>query len=103
QYPHRIHEVCAEKFPETAEPQPELLAHHYTEAGLIAQAIPCWQRAGQQASDRSANVEAISHFPTGIELLKTLPETPEHTQEALALYIGLGSALWMTKGHAAPE
>ena len=76
QYHQRIAQVLAEQFPETAETQPELLAHHYTEAGLIEQAIPYWQRAGQHASDRSANVEAISHFTTGIELLKTLPETP---------------------------
>jgi class 3 adenylate cyclase/predicted ATPase/energy-coupling factor transporter ATP-binding protein EcfA2 len=103
QYHQRIAQVLAEQFPETAETQPELLAHHYTEAGLIAQAIPCWQRAGQQASDRSANVEAITHFTTGIELLKTLPETPERIQHALSLYIGLGTALWLTKGHAAPE
>jgi predicted ATPase len=99
----RIAQVLAAHFPETAETQPELLAHHYTEAGLIAQAIPCWQRAGQQARDRSANVEAINHFTTGIELLKTLPETPEHTQEALALYMGLGTALQRAKGLAAPE
>src|SRR5262249_21195668 len=45
----------------------------------------------------------ISHFTLGIELLKTLPETPEHTQQALALHIALGAALLMTKGQAAPE
>ena len=67
------------------------------------QAVAYWQRAGQQASDRSAHLEAISHVTTGIELLKTLPETPEHTQQALTLYIALGAALLMTKGHAAPE
>ncbi len=71
--------------------------------GLHEQAIGYWQRAGQQASDRSANLEAISHFTTGIELLKTLPETPERTQQALALYIALGAALQMAKGQAAPE
>ena len=65
-----------EQFPETEETQPELLAHHYTEAGLIAQAIPYWQRAGQRATQRSANVEAISHLTTGLELLKILPDTP---------------------------
>jgi predicted ATPase len=48
-------------------------------------------------------MEAISHFTTGIELLQTLPETPEQTQQALTLYIGLGTALRMTKGQAAPE
>jgi predicted ATPase len=95
--------VLVERFPETAETQPELLAHHYTEAGLAEQAIPYWQRAGQQASDRSANVEAISHFTTAMALLQTLPETLERTQHAVTLYIGLGTALRMTKGHAAPE
>ena len=92
-----------ERFPETVETQPELLAHHYTEAGLTEQAIAYWQRAGQHASDRSAYLEAISHLTTGIELLKTLPETPEHTQQALTLYIGLGAALRVTKGFGAPE
>ena len=103
QYHQRIAQVLEARFPESCETQPELLAHHYTEAGLAEQAIGYWQRAGQQASDRSANLEAISHFTTGIELLKTLPETPERTQQALTLHIALGAALQMTKGHAAPE
>jgi predicted ATPase len=62
-----------------------------------------WQRAGQQASDRSAHLEAISHCTTGIELLQTLPETTAHTQQALTLHIALGTALLVTKGLAAPE
>jgi predicted ATPase len=103
QYHQRIAQVLEAQFPGTVTIQPELLAHHYTEAGLSAQAVPYWQRAGQQASDRSANLEAISHCTTGIELLKTLPETPEHTQYAVALYIALGAALLVAKGHAAPE
>ena len=103
QYHQRIAQVLEAHFPESGETQPELLAHHYTEAGLAEQAIGYWQRAGQQASDRSAYLEAISHLTTGLELLKTLPETPEHTQQALTLYIALGAALHITKGHAAPE
>jgi len=103
QYHQRIAQVLEAQFLETVETQPELLAHHYTEAGLIAQAVPYWQRAGQQASDRSAHLEAVSHFTTGLELLKTLPETPEHTQHSLTLHIALGTALLMTKGQAAPE
>jgi class 3 adenylate cyclase/predicted ATPase len=103
QYHQRIAQVVEERFPERCETQPELLAHHYTEAGLAEQAIGYWQRAGQQASDRSANVEAISHFTTGIELLQTLPETRERTQHAVTLYIALGAALQMTKGQGAPE
>jgi predicted ATPase len=103
QYHQRIAQVLEARFPETVETQPELLAHHYTQAGLTEQAVVYWQRAGQHASDRSAHLEAISHFTTGIELLTTLPETPEHTQHALTLYIALGAALQMAKGLAAPE
>src|SRR5262249_19474952 len=61
------------------------------------------QRAGQQASDRSANLEAASHFTTGIGLLTTLPATPARTQHAVTLHIALGAALQMAKGLAAPE
>ena len=103
QYHQRIGQMLEELFPETVAAQPELLAHHCTEAGLIAQAVGYWQRAGHQASDRSAYLEAISHCTTGLELLKTLPETPEHTQQALTLHIALGVALLMTKGPGAPE
>ena len=103
QHHQHIAHVLEERFPKTAATQPELLAHHYTEAGLTEQAIAYWQRAGQHASDRSAYLEAISHLTTGIALLKTLPETPEHTQQALTLYIGLGAALRVTKGFGAPE
>jgi predicted ATPase len=103
QYHQRIAQVVEERFPELCKTQPELLAQHYTEAGLAEQAIGYWRQAGQQASDRSANVEAISHFTTGIELLQTLPETLERTQQALTLHVALGAVLQMTKGFAAPE
>src|SRR4029453_17565097 len=98
-----IAQVFEAQFPALAETQPELVAQHYAAAGCTEQAVHYWQRAGEQASDRSANLEAISHFTLGIELLKTLPETPEHTQQALTLHIALGAALLMTKGQAAPE
>jgi predicted ATPase len=103
QYHQQIAQVLEAQFPDICETQPERLAHHYTEAGLIEQAILYWQQAGQRASDRSAHLEAISHFTTGVELLKTLPETPDRTQHALTLYNGLGAALQMVKGFTAPE
>src|SRR3989475_5247577 len=62
QYHQRIAQVLEARFPETVETQPELLAHHYTDASFIEQAFPYWQRAGQRAIQRSANVEAISHL-----------------------------------------
>jgi predicted ATPase len=103
QYHEDIAQALAERFPETAETQPELLAHHYTEAGLGAQAIPYWQQAGRRVLERSAHVEAISHLTKGLEVLKTLPDTPERTQQELDLQTLLGSALMATKGYAAPE
>ncbi|HEV8718494.1 MAG TPA: adenylate/guanylate cyclase domain-containing protein [Candidatus Binatia bacterium] len=103
QYHRQIAQVLEAQFPETTENQQELLAQHYTEAGLSAQAIPYWHRAGQRASQRSANVEAISHLTTGLELLQTLSDTPERAQQELTLQIAVGTPLMATKGFAAPE
>jgi predicted ATPase/class 3 adenylate cyclase len=103
QYHQQIAQVLEARFPGLVETHPELVAQHYTAAGCAEQAVRYWQQAGQHASDRSANVEAISHFSAGIELLKSLPETLTHTQHAVTLHIALGAALQIAKGHAAPE
>ena len=103
QYHERIAQVLEERFPEVAETQPALLAQHYTEAERNAQAIPYWQRAGQRAVERSADVEAISHLTQGLEMLKTLPNTPARTRQELELQLALGSVLRMVKGHTAPD
>jgi transcriptional regulator with AAA-type ATPase domain/predicted ATPase len=103
QYHQQIAQVVEEQFPEIAATQPEWLAHHYTAAGLGAQAIPYWQRAGQGAIRRSANLEAFRHLTTGLALLARLPETPVRAQQELDLQIALGPALVATKGYAAPE
>jgi class 3 adenylate cyclase/energy-coupling factor transporter ATP-binding protein EcfA2 len=102
-YHQRIAHVLEAQFPATVAQQPELLAHHYTEAGFMAQAVSYWQRAGQIAIERSANIEAIRHLTTGLEVLKTLPTTPEHIQRELALHISLAVPLASTKGWAVPE
>jgi predicted ATPase len=99
----QIAQVLEARFPALVETQPELVAQHYTAAGCTEPAVVYWQRAGQQASDRSAYLEAINHLTTGIEMLKSLPETPAYTQQALTLHISLGAALQMAKGMAAPE
>jgi class 3 adenylate cyclase/tetratricopeptide (TPR) repeat protein len=103
QYHQRSAQVLAAQFPELVETQPELLAHHYTEAGLTEQAIPYWQRAGQQALQRSANPEAVQHLTRGLEFLATLPETPTRVQQELDLQVALGPALVATKGFSALE
>jgi class 3 adenylate cyclase/predicted ATPase/energy-coupling factor transporter ATP-binding protein EcfA2 len=102
-YHHRIVQVLEAQFPATVDQQPELLAHHYTEAGLTEKAVHYWYQAGQRASERSAHVEAISHLRTGLALLQTLPETPERTQREVDILIALGASLLATKGYAAPE
>ena len=103
QYHQHIAQALAAHFPETAETQPELLAHHYTEAGLQAQALPYWHQAGQRAIARSAYAEARQHLTTGLEVLVTVPETPARHQHELDLLTALARVLGVTKGQAAPE
>ena len=69
QYHRRVAQVPEERFPETVEAQPELVAHHYTEAGFKQQAIDFWQQAGQIAKGRSSNAEAVNHLAKGLGLL----------------------------------
>jgi tetratricopeptide (TPR) repeat protein len=90
--------VLEEQYPEVSDNQPELLAHHYAEAGLLDKSIAYYQRAGERANERSANREAISHLTKGLELLATLSDTPEHASRELALQLALGSPLIATKG-----
>ena len=96
-------QVMEQQFPETVATHPELVAHHYTEASLAAQAIPYWQQAGQNAAQQFAHVEAISHFNRGIELLLTLPEDIERIQNELAFQIPLGLSLITTRGYNVQE
>jgi predicted ATPase len=102
-YHERIVQVLTARFSETAETQPELVAHHATAAGWSAQAIASWQRAGEMALARSAHVEATTHFRRGLELLLTLPETSARAQTELVLQRALSTSLLLTRGFAAPE
>ena len=99
----QIAQVLEARFPALVETQPELVAQHYTAAGCTEQAVRLLA-AGGPTRQRPLGPSG-SHQPltTGIELLTTLPETPERTQHAVTLYIALGAALQMAKGHAAPE
>jgi class 3 adenylate cyclase/tetratricopeptide (TPR) repeat protein len=103
QFHQRIAQVLEVRFPDTAEAQPELVAHHFTEAGLHAQVVGYWHKAGQRAIERSAHVEAIAHLTKGLEALKALPDTPQRAQHELTLHLALGAPLQATRGYAAPE
>lgn len=98
----RIARVMEKQFPEIRETQPELLAHHYTEAGVAEEAAGCWQRAAQRAIERSAYVEAIHHLDTALQLHESLPATPQTVRRELLLRTSYGLALTATKGYAAP-
>ena len=99
----RIARILEQRFPDIVETQPQLLAHHYTEASLGAQAIPYWQRAGERANERAAHAEAISYFTKGLELLKAAPDTSECLQRKLSLYTLLGRTLKDVRGYGDPE
>jgi predicted ATPase len=103
QYHQRIAQRLEAQWPETVVTEPELAAHHYTAAGLSVPAVTYWQRAGQRALQRSACVEAINHLTMALELLTTLPDTPERRHQELEVYTTLGPALIATKGYAAPD
>ncbi|MFP2933123.1 AAA family ATPase, partial [Pyxidicoccus sp. 3LG] len=103
QYHRRIARVLAEQFPEVAEAQPELLAWHYTESGQVEAALRWWARAGELASSRSANVEALSHLRQALELLRTLPPSRERSGQELKLLIALEWSLMQVQGYHSPE
>ena len=99
----RIAQVLEREFPETIKTEPELLALHYTGAGLTNAAIIYWRKAAERALQRSANVEAAHHFGQGLALLDALPQSGERDQQELDLQTHLGATLTTVKGFAAPE
>jgi len=103
----RLHQQVAEvmeaRFTHLVETQPELLAEHFTEAGIIEKAIGYCLRAGMRSRDRFAHVEAISHLTKGLKLLETLEASPERDTRELELLGPLGTAYIASRGYAAPE
>jgi predicted ATPase len=104
QYYHRqVAELLESRFPDTVEAHPELVAHHFTDAGCFDQAVGYWRRAGELASKRSANLETIAHCTKGLACVKALPESPDLARQELALQVTIGVPLVATKGYGAPE
>src|SRR5262249_6187258 len=96
-----IADALEQRLPEVAQTQPETLAHHLTEAGLIEKAIGYWLRAGKGAALRSANLEAIAHLERGIELTGRLPAGERTDRFELDLQLVLGPCLIAAHGPAA--
>jgi class 3 adenylate cyclase/predicted ATPase len=98
----RIAETLESQFAEIAERQPELLARHCTEAGLIEKAVGLWGKAGQRSLERSALVEAVAQLAGALQVA-TLPSTPALRHEQIMLQAALIAPLMHVKGYAAPE
>ncbi len=99
----RIAETLESDFAEIAENQPELLARHCTEAGLIEKAAGLWGKAGQRSLERSALVEAIAQLGRALDQIATLPATPALRQEEIKLQVALLNPILNIKGYAARE
>jgi predicted ATPase len=99
----QIADALEAHFPELMESQPELLAQHYAEAGLVEKSVAYWGRAGQRSAARSSMTEAAAQFQEGLEGLALLPDTPERQRRELEFYSALGAVLNAAKGAAAPE
>jgi class 3 adenylate cyclase/predicted ATPase len=98
----RVAQVLEEQWPETAETQPELLAQHCAQAGLVERAVAHYARAAERAAARSAMAEVIAQLTKGLELLKSLPDAAPRWRQELELQIARGRALMVTQGYAAP-
>ena len=91
------------RFPDRVAREPELLAHHFTEACQIERAVGYWLKAGERAAQRSANLEAIRHLTRGLEALNTLPESFERDRQELAFQIAIGTPMIAVHGYSAPQ
>src|SRR5215468_3580977 len=99
----RIAETIESSFSDIAENQPELLARHCTEAGLIEKAMGLWDKAGQRSLARSALVEATEQLTRALGQIATLPATPVSRREQIKLQVALINALFHVKGYSAPD
>ena len=99
----RIAETLESEFADLVERQPELLARHCTEAGLIEKAAPLWGKAGQRSLDRSALLESIEQITRALDQIAALPGSAALRREQIKLQVAVLTPLIHVKGHAAPE
>ncbi|MFQ5756071.1 MAG: AAA family ATPase [Acidiferrobacterales bacterium] len=103
QYHLQVGQLLEARFPEMVEAHPELLAHHYTEGGAAKEAITASHTAGELASSRGANQEAVTHLSNGLSVANDLPDDRERARYELKLQISLGGVYLQMKGHSASE
>jgi predicted ATPase len=96
----QIAQVIEQRLPSKAHSEPELIAHHYTEAGMAETAIPYWITAGQRALDRTALAEAVAHLSSALHANDLTPASRERDLRELDIRMLLGTAYLSYKGHA---
>ena len=99
----QIARALEQSFADIVASQPEIVAHHFTEAGLVEPAIDYWLKAGNLALSRSANVEAVKHLRQGMELMQFQARSPQRLRKELDFYLALGPAMAATEGFAKPQ
>lgn len=99
----RIAVVLEENDPDVLDRQPELIAHHLSEARLAERAVPYWQQAADAAAQRQAHQEAIVHCTRGLEMVRLLPDEAQREHYELQLLVRLGNSATSTRGYSAPE
>ena len=99
----RVGETLRDEFAGTATAEPELLAHHFTQAGMTEAAIEWWRKAGKRSMERSALVEAVKQFTRALDQIATLPGTPALRREQINIQVALITPLVHIKGYSAPE
>jgi hypothetical protein len=99
----QIARTLEDRFADVVASQPEIVAHHFTEAGLVEPAIDYWLKAGKLALSRSANAEAVKHLRRGIELTQSQTPSDMRFRKELEFLLALGPAISATEGYAAPE
>ena len=99
----QVAQLLESSFQDVVESHPELVAHHYSEANQPELAVDYFQKAGEQSSASSANLEAVAHLSSGLEIVQSLPEGADRDQREMSLLLKMGPALIATKGYAAAE
>ncbi|MBI1374408.1 MAG: protein kinase [Phycisphaera sp.] len=100
---HKIAKALEERFEHVRDTRPELLAHHFDEAGDYGQAAAYWERAGKRSADRCSYVEAIDQYTHALNAAAELPESDERHRQEIGLLISIGVPLQAVRGYSAPE
>lgn len=99
----RIAEAIRDRFPERAESEPGIIAHHFTQAGLMETAVEWWARSGRLAMSRFANFEAVQSLGNGLALTAKMPQGEALERQKLSLRLALGPPMLATRGYASSE